>query len=104
MHCMHCTVSTVCSMPFIGCQDSTPQQHTQPDDLLTTAYWPYAPPLPNLAALQVAKSPICANHVFEYAITARGVEQLEGTDIPMAIQQSAIEVSIANDMAGDPWL
>lgn len=48
--------------------------------------------------LQVAKSPLCANMVFEYAITAAGVEQLgEGRQLPRDQMGSAIDMHIANE-------
>jgi hypothetical protein len=49
--------------------------------------------------VQVAKSPAAANEILEYHITARGVEQLsEGGPVPPAVQQSVVDMAIANDI------
>jgi hypothetical protein len=49
--------------------------------------------------LQIAKSPLSANAVFEYTINAPGVQQVLGTDVPQAVQQSVLEMQIANEYA-----
>ena len=48
---------------------------------------------------QVAKSPMSANQAFEYRITPGGVVQVHGTVLPQSVQQSALEVQIANEYA-----
>jgi aspartyl/asparaginyl-tRNA synthetase len=52
-----------------------------------------------LLLLQVAKSPMSANQAFEYKITPAGVVQVQGTVVPQSVQQSALEVQIANEYA-----
>jgi len=37
--------------------------------------------------------------VFEYTINAPGVQQVLGTDVPQAVQQSVLEMQIANEYA-----
>lgn len=52
-----------------------------------------------LLLLQVAKSPMSANQAIEYRITPAGVVQVHGTVVPQSVQQSALEVQIANEYA-----
>jgi hypothetical protein len=52
-----------------------------------------------LLLLQVAKSPMSANQALEYSITPAGVVQVQGTVVPQSVQQSALEVQIANEYA-----
>ena len=48
--------------------------------------------------LQVAKSPFCANMMFEYQVAAAGVVQLgDGQQLPPDQMVSAIEMSMANE-------
>ncbi|WIA20431.1 hypothetical protein OEZ85_004844 [Tetradesmus obliquus] len=49
--------------------------------------------------IKVAKSPMSANQAFEYRITPGGVVQVHGTVLPQSVQQSALEVQIANEYA-----
>lgn len=52
--------------------------------------------------IKIAKSPISANLVFEYTISNEGLQEVTNTGgIPMALQESAINVSIANEMGPD---
>jgi hypothetical protein len=59
------------------------------------ARWP-VPPLP----LQIAKSPASANMVFGYQVTAKGLEQDLSIVVPEAVQQSVLDMSIANELGG----
>jgi hypothetical protein len=51
--------------------------------------------------LQIAKSPLSANRVFEYAITPSGLQQVEGSQLPEELLESAVAVKIANEFAPD---
>jgi hypothetical protein len=52
--------------------------------------------------VQVAKSPLCANMVFEYCITTAGVLQVgEGQELPPHQLASAIDMPIANEWGQD---
>ena len=51
--------------------------------------------------VQIAKSPLSANRVFEYAITSSGLQQVEGSQLPDELLESAVAINIANEFAAD---
>lgn len=52
-----------------------------------------------LVLLQIAKSPLSANYAVEYSITAGGVQEVQGSSLQQNLQQSALEMQIANEYA-----
>jgi len=51
--------------------------------------------------VRIAKSPLSANRVFEYAITSSGLQQVEGSQLPEELLESAVAINIANEFAPD---